>query len=142
VSNAQILVRPATESDYPAIARMQQLCPEAAQWPTGDYSGCQMLLALVESAPAGFCAWRQTLPQEAELLNLGVDPAWRRKGVASALLGALAGSATGEIFLEVMEGNMSAIALYRRHGWEQTGVRRGYYFQGSINALVMKKRSC
>jgi ribosomal protein S18 acetylase RimI-like enzyme len=41
-----------------------------------------------------------------------------------------------------MEGNMSAIALYRRHGWEQTGVRRGYYFQGSINALVMKKRSC
>jgi ribosomal-protein-alanine N-acetyltransferase len=141
MSSSQISVRAATEPDYPAIARIQRLCPEAAQWPVGDYSGYQVLLALVESAPAGFCAWRQTTPQEAELLNLAVDPQWRRKGVASALLGALAQAAAGDIFLEVAEPNRAAIELYLRHGWEQTGVRRGYYIHRAINALVMKKRS-
>jgi [ribosomal protein S18]-alanine N-acetyltransferase len=100
-----------------------------------------MLLALVESSPVGFCAWRQTSPLEAELLNLAVDPEWRRKGVASAILDALGKAAAGDIFLEVAEPNAAAVALYLNHGWEQTGMRRGYYNQGRINALVMKKRS-
>ena len=134
-------MRAGAESDYPAIARIQQLCPEAAQWPGADYAGCQLLLALIESAPAGFCAWRQSSPREAELLNLAVDPEWRRRGVASALLAALSQAASGDIFLEVAESNRAAIALYRSHGWEQAGVRPGYYIHGSINALVMKKRS-
>jgi ribosomal-protein-alanine N-acetyltransferase len=137
----EILVRAGTERDYPAIARMQQLCPEAAQWPVGDYSGYRILIALVDSVPAGFCAWRQTSPEEAELLNLGVDPRWRRKGVASALLAALTNAAAGDVFLEVAEPNVPAIALYTRQGWEQVGLRRGYYLQGTINAVVMKKRS-
>jgi len=141
MSSPQIVVRAGTERDYPSIARIQRLCPEAAQWPAGDYSGCQTLLALVESAPAGFCAWRQTSPRESELLNLGVNPEWRRKGVASALLTALAQTAAGDIFLEVAEPNVPAIALYLSHGWERVGVRRGYYTQGTVNALVMKKRS-
>lgn len=129
------------ERDYPAMARIQQLCPEAAQWPVGDYSGYQTLLALADSVPAGFCAWRQAAPEEAELLNLAVDPQWRRRGVASALLAALTKAATGDIFLEVAEPNTPAIALYTRQGWERTGVRRGYYHHGTINAVVMKKRS-
>ena len=140
-TNPYLLVRTTTERDYPAMARIQQLCPEAAQWPVGDYSGYQTLLALADSVPAGFCAWRQTSPHEAELLNLAVDPGWRRRGVASALLAALAKAATGDIFLEVAEPNGPAIALYTRLGWQRTGVRRGYYHHGTINAVVMKKRS-
>jgi len=139
--DTEIIVRAGTERDYPAIARIQQLCPEAAQWPVGDYSVYRTLIAVVDSVAAGFCAWRQTSPQEAELLNLGVDPRWRRKGVASALLAALRKSVQGEIFLEVAEPNASAIALYTRLGWEQIGLRRGYYLKGTINAVVMKKRS-
>ena len=107
----------------------------------GDYSGFNVLIALADSVPAGFCAWRQVSPEEAELLNLGVDPAWRRKGVASALLDALTQAAGGEIFLEVAEPNEAAIALYLRHGWVSAGMRRGYYAQGRINAVVMKKPS-
>ena len=89
----------------------------------------------------GFCAWRQTAPDEAELLNLGVDPGARRKGVASALLDALCTHAQGEIFLEVAEPNAPAIALYVKRGWTPVAVREGYYEQGRINAVVMKKRS-
>jgi ribosomal protein S18 acetylase RimI-like enzyme len=136
-----IVVRRATERDYASIARIQQRCPEAAQWPVGDYSRFETLLALVDSAPAGFASWRQVVPDEAELLNLGVDPGFRRRGVATALLRALTDVAQGEVFLEVAEPNTGAAALYRQAGWEAVGVRRGYYEQGRINAVVMKKRS-
>ena len=139
-----ISVRPATERDYPAIARIQQDSPEAAQWPVGDYSGFRVLLATWETGgvrtPVGFCAWRQSTPDEAELLNLAVDPAHRRRGVASALLEALAREATGDLFLEVAEPNLPAIALYERHGWVRNGLRKNYYGQGSVNAVVMQKR--
>jgi ribosomal-protein-alanine N-acetyltransferase len=136
-----IVVRKASERDFPAIARIQQRCPQAAQWPVGDYSGFEMLLALVDSAPAGFAAWRQTAPDEAELLNLGVDPDFRRRGVGAALLEALCGAARGEIFLEVAEPNAAAIALYRRAGWEAVALRKGYYESGRVHAVVMKKCS-
>jgi ribosomal-protein-alanine N-acetyltransferase len=137
-----ITVRAATERDYPAIARIQQTCPEAAQWPVGDYSNYEVLLAATETGPAGFCAWRQTAPDEAELLNLGVAPGARRQGVAEALLKALRAAAQGDIFLEVAEPNAAAIALYRKLGWEAVAIRKGYYDNGLTPGVVMKKGSC
>jgi ribosomal protein S18 acetylase RimI-like enzyme len=140
---AALIVRPATECDYPAIARIQQASPEAAQWPLGDYSGFPILLAILAGershTPAGFCAWRQLTPEDAELLNLAVDPAHRRRGVASALLRELDCTARGMLFLEVAETNSPAIALYEHHGWVRNGVRNGYYDGGKINAIVMQK---
>jgi ribosomal-protein-alanine N-acetyltransferase len=123
------------------MARIQQRCPEAAQWPVGDYSNFETLIAFAGGTAAGFCAWRQSAPDEAELLNLAVDPDWRRRGVAKSLLAALEARAHGEIFLEVAEPNVAAIALYAAAGWEPIGIRKGYYQVGRINAVVMKKRS-
>lgn len=136
-----VIVRPATEGDYPAIARIQQQCPEAAQWPLGDYSGCSMLLALLADTPAGFCAWRQTAADEAELLNIGVAREFRRKGVAKALLEELCRVARGPVFLEVAETNQAALSLYAALGWAPVGFRTGYYDNGNLNAIVMKNRS-
>jgi ribosomal-protein-alanine N-acetyltransferase len=136
-----IEVRPGTESDFPAVTGIQQRSPEAAQWPLGDYACFPLLVALIDATVAGFCSWRPTAPGEAELLNIAVDPGFRRRGVASALLEALNAQAQGSIFLEVAEPNTAAIALYRRHGWRQVGFRPGYYSQGTINGIVMKKRS-
>jgi ribosomal-protein-alanine N-acetyltransferase len=121
---------------------LQQLSPEAAQWPLGDYSGSSLLLALIDDVPAGFCSWRQTVEDEAELLNLAVDPAFRRRGVGKALLSALEKAAKGTIFLEVAETNAAAIALYRNTGWLEVAIRKGYYNHGKINGIVMKKCSC
>ena len=136
-----VLIRPALERDYPAIARIQYRCPETAQWPLGDYTGYPLLLAAVGGQTAGFCSWRQSAPDEAEILNIAVDPAFRRRGVGSALLTALCEQAQGTIFLEVAEPNLPAIALYRKHGWEYAGLREGYYDHGTVNAVVMKKCS-
>jgi ribosomal-protein-alanine N-acetyltransferase len=140
--NLPLTVRTAAEPDSAAIARIQQASPEAAQWPVGDYSNFRALIALIDTVPAGFCAWRQSSQDEAELLNLAVDPAHRRQKVASALLKALAEVASGTIFLEVAEPNLPAIALYEHHGWVRTGIRKNYYDQGRVNAIVMELRRC
>ena len=103
-----------------------------------------MLFAVLHAetglVPAGFCAWRQSTEDEAELLNLAVDPEKRRRGVASALLAALAQETKGTLFLEVAEPNLPAIALYEHHRWVRVGIRHGYYSGGTVNAIVMQKR--
>jgi ribosomal-protein-alanine N-acetyltransferase len=128
-------------ADYPAIARIQMRVPEAAQWPLGDYSNYQLIVACVGADVVGFCAWRQTAADEAELLNLAVHPEYREKGIGTALAEELRRIAKGQIFLEVEEQNQVARRLYERAGWVELGVRNDYYGPGR-NAIVMKIRSC
>ncbi len=134
-------IRTATPSDYPAVARIQGAAPEAAQWPVGDYSNFDLLLALADGVPAGFCAYRETVPGETEILNLAVAPEFRRKGVATLLLSELYGRYPGDIFLEVAEDNLPALHLYQKAGWVKSGVRP-FYYPGGKSAIVMKKSSC
>ena len=44
-----------------------------------------------------------------------------------------------EVFLEVREDNPRARGLYLRRGFEEIGVRRGYYQPSGVNAVVMRK---
>ena len=140
-----IEVRTATALDYAAIHGIQQASPEAAQWSAKDYGDYSILVAeeMAEdkSALAGFCIWRQSTPDEAELLNLAVLPGSRRRGIATALLDVLKRAATGEIFLEVAESNGPAISLYEHHGWVRNGLRKNYYGAENVNAIVMRRRA-
>ena len=78
---------------------------------------------------------------EAELQNLAVLPAYRRCGVAQALLDALFAEAQKRncesVFLEVAAGNEAAQALYRKNGFVPVGRRPGFY-RGE-DAVLMKK---
>jgi [ribosomal protein S18]-alanine N-acetyltransferase len=137
-----IEVRPALKIDFAAIARIQQCAPEAAQWPVSYETEASIFVATVNGEPAGFCVWSKVAPDEAEILNLAVEPARRRRGVGGALLAAVSRAARATLFLEVAESNAGAIAFYRSAGFEPLGIRKGYYAQGNINAVVMKKSSC
>lgn len=79
---------------------------------------------------------------EAEILTLAVPPAERRRGVGRLLVETAAGMAAQmeaeSLFLEVADDNVAALALYRAAGFEQVGLRRGYYASGA-DAVVMRR---
>jgi [ribosomal protein S18]-alanine N-acetyltransferase len=56
------------------------------------------------------------------------------------LLERAAAAGTNEAYLEVRPSNLSAIRLYQRLGFEQIGIRRGYYQapDGREDAIVLK----
>lgn len=68
---------------------------------------------------------------EAELLQIGVAPEQRRRGIAAALLGDylawLRAREVVALHLEVRESATAAQAFYRRAGFDAVGRRRGYY---------------
>ncbi|HEY6820799.1 MAG TPA: ribosomal protein S18-alanine N-acetyltransferase [Burkholderiales bacterium] len=80
---------------------------------------------------------------EAHLLNLSVRASEQRSGHGSALLREAAAIArrldARSLFLEVRPSNHAAQALYRRFGFRNVGVRRGYYpaHSGREDALVL-----
>jgi ribosomal-protein-alanine N-acetyltransferase len=81
---------------------------------------------------------------EAHILNLCIGEPFRCRGVGKSLLVYLIerGTTAGmnEAFLEVRPSNTAAIRLYQSVGFEQVGMRRGYYQAagGREDAAVLK----
>jgi [ribosomal protein S18]-alanine N-acetyltransferase len=74
------------------------------------------------------------------LMNVAVDPARRREGIASTLITHLFDAADRpheQYTLEVRESNEAAIALYERFGFRGAGHRRAYYHDNREDALIM-----
>lgn len=106
---------------------------------------CASPLCLVKTRAQGFAIARRAGP-EAELLTIAVHPDARRRGKArtllSALLEDLQAAGCEEIFLEVVEHNTAAIALYKAMGFGELSYRKDYYKGpdgGASAALVMHK---
>jgi [ribosomal protein S18]-alanine N-acetyltransferase len=82
---------------------------------------------------------------EAEILSIAVDAAYRGRGFSRNLLlthlGYLAGRGVRTIFLEVEENNQPARRLYERAGFAIVGRREHYYRHGGeqLNALLMRR---
>ena len=77
------------------------------------------------------------------VMNVAVSIAYRRRGIAAALLERLfdvtATDPRRGYTLEVRVTNTGAIALYERLGFEARGIRRGYYTDNREDALIMWK---
>lgn len=73
------------------------------------------------------------------VMNVAVDPAHRRRRIASALLRALLDliAPADHLTLEVRISNVGAIALYETFGFLGAGVRGRYYADNGEDALIM-----
>lgn len=121
-------------------------------WPTAEFSsflseGDTPVYVACDAKRriAGFALVR-IAADEAELLTIAVDPKWRGKGVARALLRAvfddLLMSPARKMFLEVSEENEAAVKLYGGEGFTTISSRRGYYAKpdgSAATALVMSR---
>lgn len=132
------LIRPATQADLAAIARIQEASPQASHWPPSDYLSHRCMVAVVAGEVAGFLVSRQTAPTEREILNLAVQSLNRRKGIARSLLAHELQSHKGEWFLEVRASNTEALNLYESLHFKRVTVRNNYYDTPLESAIVMR----
>jgi ribosomal-protein-alanine N-acetyltransferase len=144
----EVLLRPMMEMDLPEVATVEQ-SSYAFPWSENIFRDClrvgytcraldlagRIIGYGVMSIGAG----------EAHILNVCVRDEFRNLGFGRRLLEHLlerAGVAgVGEAFLEVRPSNLAAIRLYQRLGFEQIGIRRGYYQapDGREDAIVLKR---
>jgi ribosomal-protein-alanine N-acetyltransferase len=99
-------------------------------------------VAIVGSSVVGFVVFRDILAGERELLNIAVAPDFRRSGIAQGLWEASLRDFHGNIFLEVRESNVAAIALYNSLNFKVISRRDNYYQAPAEAAIVMKFHSC
>ena len=103
-----------------------------------------MIVAEYEGEFAGYAdIW--TVLDEADLNSIAVRVDFRRKGIGDAIMLAmteiLSANGVATINLEVRVSNMPAIKLYKKYGFNECGVRPGYYLDNGEDALIMKRET-
>jgi ribosomal-protein-alanine N-acetyltransferase len=81
------------------------------------------------------------IAEEMHILNLAVHPAQRRRGIARSLLTTALAQARDQgaavVWLEVRPSNTAARTLYHSFGFEEVGIRPGYYTDNGEDALIL-----
>ena len=100
------------------------------------------LVAVQGGTVAGYVG-SQTVLDASDMMNIAVDPAFRRMGIAESLVNALVAALmerqSQSITLEVRASNEPAIALYDKLGFRQVGRRPNYYRNPKEDALILRK---
>lgn len=85
------------------------------------------------------CLW--AIANEAHITTLAIDPDYQQQGLGQLLLLAMLWSARQRglewATLEVRVSNQPAIALYRKFGFQDVGLRRKYYQDTGEDALIL-----
>ena len=140
-------IRPAGRDDLDAIEQIERAAnphpwSRASIESSLDDALGVCLVAVDDGAIAGFVLARAVL-DEAEVLEIAVAPAHRRRGLARDLLRALdavlAAQGVATLHLEVRRANAGARALYDAVGFEVSGERRGYYSEPPDDAVLMSR---
>lgn len=89
----------------------------------------------------GFICFR-IMGEESELLNIGVHPEERQKGIGKHLMNFYIDycreRGVRSFFLEVSVNNLSAFHLYQIFHYQIIGTRKKFY-SGEVDALLMKR---
>jgi len=141
-------IRPMHELDVPVVVAIERAAYQFP-WSDGIFRDCLRVgyicrLVEVGSDIAGY-GIMSIGAGEAHILNVCMRADYRGRGLARKVLLYLIDCArtTGmyEAFLEVRPSNTGAARLYHSLGFEQVGVRRGYYqaTNGREDAAVLRR---
>ncbi len=147
------MIRRAAEADIPAIAAIERAC-FSAPWSASAVADslaspfavffCHTDIIIKEEIAVTGYGGMYLLSGEADITNIAVLPAHRRRGIAAALLSAMfdhcRAANISALHLEVRSGNTAARALYEKYGFSADGIRRGYYRAPKEDAILMTKR--
>jgi len=138
------LIRPTGSEDAIQLARLErELFTDP--WSAASFRelcGADSLAVFEGETLVGYLIGR-IIGEQAEILNLGVSPPYRRRGHARRLvlsfLQKAADNGVATVFLEVRESNMAARELYRDLGFKPIGRQRRYYSDPIENAIVLAR---
>ena len=142
-----VTIRSAVLDDVPALVAIERSAASAAHWTDEEYARSMesgiVFVSEEEKKISGFvCA--KIIAGDWELENVVVDEQNRRRGIGDALLEEFLRSAKREagraVWLEVRESNHPARSLYEKHGFRETGRRRGYYRDPVEDAVLYELR--
>ena len=147
---AKIRVRIAKSSDLDDIYELDMQTfampwsKEALSYDILENDNAFVIVAEYEGEFAGYAdIW--TVLDEADLYSIAVRVDFRRKGIGDAIMLAmteiLSANGVATINLEVRVSNMPAIKLYKKYGFNECGVRPGYYLDNGEDALIMKRET-
>jgi ribosomal protein S18 acetylase RimI-like enzyme len=137
---------PASWRDLGALRQLEKICFPKDAWPLLDLIGVLSLpnvvrlKAVCEDKMVGFVAGDRRSNDLAWIATIGVLPAYRRRGIAAALLRVCESQLNvTRIRLSVRLGNAGAIQLYERFGYQRIDIWPEYYQDGT-DALVFEKQ--
>jgi [ribosomal protein S18]-alanine N-acetyltransferase len=147
-------VRPMAESDLDSVLALAASLPEAPHWPRPVYldavksaalnpesTSRRIALVAVESREIAGFAVASLVPPQAELESIAVAAASQRLGLGRLLFSALSAelrqAGVTEVSLEVRASNRPALGFYQSLGFQQTGLRQGYYADPIEDAVLL-----
>ena len=145
---SEMIIRQARESDIDEITRLDQLC-FSAPWSWESFrqeimeNGLALYLVaeLPQSLELVGYAGIWAILDEGHITNVAVHPGYRRRHIGEALVKVLLEEASTsgirQFTLEARVSNEPAIRLYRKFGFREAGVRKGYYEDNNEDALIM-----
>lgn len=144
------MIRKMRREDVPQIAALERLC-FSDPWSEASISSelenpiSLWLVAEADGVVQGYIG-SQSAPPDCDIMNLAVAPDARRQQLGRTLLQSLIDElhrrGTERLFLEVRASNVPARALYASFGFEQVGLRKGYYVNPTEDALILRKELC
>ena len=145
---ARVEVRPMHELDIPVVAAIEKAAYQFP-WSEGIFRDCLRVgyvCRIIDVAgDVGGYGIMSIGAGEAHILNVCIRDEYRSRGFARKVLLYLLERARtagmSEAFLEVRPSNVAAARLYHSLGFEQVGIRRGYY-QASVgreDAAVLRR---
>ncbi len=143
-----IRICPLPEEQISAAAALEALCftDGVSEESLRSFvcTACNHYLAALteEGALPGYGGF-SVVADEAEIITVAVSPASRRCGIGRALTEQMLHDAevlgAASMYLEVRASNSAARALYTALGFEEIGVRRGYYRAPREDAILMRR---
>ncbi len=141
----EILIRRMEEEDVPSVAAIEKT---SFSLPWSETSFLNEIhkqraiskVAVLDDTVVGYiCA--ESVMDEGHILNLGIHPQYRKKGIATALveniLEDLKLRACSFLYLEVRASNFAAKRLYKSFGFTIVGTRKNYYVAPNEDAVIM-----
>ena len=145
---ARVDLRPMHEFDIPVIAAIEKAAYQFP-WSEGIFRDClrvgYVCRVLDVGGDLGGYGIMSVGAGEAHILNVCIREQFRSRGFARKvmvyLLERARAAGMSEAFLEVRPSNVAAARLYHSMGFEQVGIRRGYYQAtvGREDAAVLRR---